>query len=202
MDSFPAFFPLRGGRVVVAGHGAMADAKARLFEGSPATVERIAGDAAMDRRSYEGARLAFVAGDDREFRRAASAAARAAHVPVNVVDDADLCDFHTPALIDRGSVVVAVGTAGASPLLAAVLRDALEAHTPRRIGVLAALLGRHRGEIRQVFPDLDRRSAFLRTMIEGPVGKAALGGDADLAAARLEAALAEVHQGRGGARSP
>ena len=33
MDSFPAFLPLAGRRVVVVGEGEGADAKARLFEG-------------------------------------------------------------------------------------------------------------------------------------------------------------------------
>ncbi|HWW24364.1 MAG TPA: siroheme synthase, partial [Caulobacter sp.] len=38
MDSFPAYFPLAGRRVVIAGSGEAADNKARLFDGSPATV--------------------------------------------------------------------------------------------------------------------------------------------------------------------
>ena len=40
MDSFPAFFPLTGRTVVIAGDGEGAEAKARLFAGSPATVLR------------------------------------------------------------------------------------------------------------------------------------------------------------------
>jgi len=64
MDSFPAFFPMRGARVVVAGEGEMAEAKARLFAGSPAQVQRLQGAAALDPAAYQGARLAFVAGDD------------------------------------------------------------------------------------------------------------------------------------------
>ena len=34
MDSFPAFFPLRGKRVVIAGDGEPAEAKARLLAGA------------------------------------------------------------------------------------------------------------------------------------------------------------------------
>ena len=41
MESFPAFFPLAGRRVVIVGSGEHAQGKARLFEGSPAQVEHI-----------------------------------------------------------------------------------------------------------------------------------------------------------------
>jgi precorrin-2 dehydrogenase/sirohydrochlorin ferrochelatase len=191
MDSFPAFFPMTGARVVVAGDGDIAEAKAALFVGSPAQVVRLRGAAAIDRRSYVGARLAFVAGDDPVFRKAAAAAANAAHVPVNVVDDPALCDFFTPAVIDRGSVVVAVGTSGASPLLAATLRDELEVHTPAAIGALASLLGAHRVAIRAAFPEIGRRSEFLHAWMKGPAGRAGLAGDIETARRGLQDALAD-----------
>src|SRR5688572_27240740 len=122
MDAFPAFFPLAGRTVVIAGEGEGAEAKARLFEGSPATVRRLSGPDATDPLSYQGAALAFVASADDAFAEAAAAAARKAHVPVNVVDRPKLCDFTTPAVIDRGEVVAAIGTGGASPMLATLLR--------------------------------------------------------------------------------
>ena len=63
MDSFPAFFPLSGRRVVIVGAGEFADGKARLFEGSPAEVVRVPDDAqALNPETYRGAVLAFVAG--------------------------------------------------------------------------------------------------------------------------------------------
>ena len=46
MDAFPAFFPLAGRTVVIAGTGEAAEAKLRLFEGSPATLRRLEGAAA------------------------------------------------------------------------------------------------------------------------------------------------------------
>src|SRR5665213_1170712 len=128
MDAFPAFFPLAGATVVIAGAGEAADAKLRLFDGSPATVRRLA-----------GAALAFVASSDDAFAEAAAGAARAAHVPVNVVDRPALCDFTTPAVIDRGAVVAAIGTGGASPMLATLLRHDIEARVPEGAGRVAAL---------------------------------------------------------------
>ncbi|HKP77574.1 MAG TPA: siroheme synthase, partial [Phenylobacterium sp.] len=43
MDAFPAFFPLAGRSVVIAGEGEAAEAKVRLFAGSPATLVRLTG---------------------------------------------------------------------------------------------------------------------------------------------------------------
>src|SRR5450432_3766099 len=111
METFPAYYPLKGKRVVIAGDGEPAEAKARLFEGSPAQVLRLTGAAALDPDSYIGASLIFVASFDTGFRAAAARAARTARAPLNVVDDPNLSDFHTPAIIDRGQVVAAIGTA-------------------------------------------------------------------------------------------
>ena len=121
MDSFPAFFPLAGAKVVLAGKGPGIEAKARLLASSPAVLVRLEGNEALLPGAYRGARLAFVAGDDELFAQAAAAAARAAHVLVNVIDRPAWSDFNTPAVVDRGEVVAAIGTGGASPVLATLL---------------------------------------------------------------------------------
>ena len=200
MDAFPAFFPLAGRRVVIAGQGDAAEAKARLFDGSPATVVRLGWAEAVEARSYAGAALAFVAGGDEGFVTAAAAAARAAGVAVNVVDHPALCDFITPALVDRGEVVAAVGTTGAAPMLAALLRNDLEAAVPEGAGRVAALFRQLREEIRAALPDLARRRAFLREALSGPAAETAMRGDMAGAAQLLREALADegsaAHAGR------
>ena len=190
MNAFPAFFPLAGRTVVIAGAGEAADVKARLFEGSPARVVRVDGAAARDPATYAGAVLAFVAGGDIVFRAGARDAAKAAGVPVNVVDHPQLCDFTTPAVIDRGAVVVAVGTDGASPMLAALLRSDIEARVPEGAGRVAVLLREVQDEIRTALPNLAARRAFLRAALAGPAVQAAMSGDMDHAQNLLRAALA------------
>ncbi len=177
MEAFPAFFPLNGRRVVIAGEGEGAEAKARLLAGSPAAVSRLEGEAALAADSYAGAALVFVASPDAAFRAGAAAAARAAGAVVNVVDHPALSDFHTPAIIDRGQVVAAIGTAGAAPMLAAILRAELETRIPEGLGALARLLGEHQDAIRAAFPDLPRRRAFLRAVLGGGAMRAATDGD-------------------------
>jgi precorrin-2 dehydrogenase/sirohydrochlorin ferrochelatase len=191
MNAFPAYFPLAGRRVVIVGEGEAAEAKARLFAGSPAVVDRLSAAAGADARAYLGAVLAFVATPDDPAAEAASRAARAAGVPVNVVDRPRLSDFVTPAVIDRGEVVAAIGTGGTAPILASLLRGDIEARVPEGAGRVAALLGRMQGEVRAAFPDLPQRRAFLRRALDGPAAEAALSGDLARAEALLREAIAQ-----------
>jgi precorrin-2 dehydrogenase / sirohydrochlorin ferrochelatase len=189
MDVFPAYFPLKGRRVVIAGEGEGAEAKARLFADAPAEIVRLNGEAALKAASYKGATLAFIAHADPAFLAQAAAAARKACVPVNVVDRPGLCDFNTPAVIDRGEVVAAVGTGGSAPLLASLLRADIEARVPEGAGWVAALLRKMQIEVRAAFPDLPARRAFLRRVIDGPVAKAAMSGELEEAEALMRAAI-------------
>ncbi|HEX3367390.1 bifunctional precorrin-2 dehydrogenase/sirohydrochlorin ferrochelatase [Phenylobacterium sp.] len=197
MDAFPAFYPLSGKTIVIVGTGEAAEAKLRLFVGSPARIRRLEGEAALKPEAYEGAALAFIATDDDAFAEAAAGAARAAHVPVNVVDRPALCDFTTPALIDRGEVVAAIGTGGASPMLATLLRHDIEARVPEGAGHLAALFAGMQDEVRKALPEPHRRRAFLRAALNGPAAEAALRGDKALAATLLRQALARDEPGAG-----
>jgi precorrin-2 dehydrogenase/sirohydrochlorin ferrochelatase len=197
MDSFPAFFPLLGKTVVIVGAGEAAEAKVRLFEGSPATLRRLDGEAALDPKSYADAALAFVASPDDAFAAAAAGAARAANVPVNVVDRPSLCDFTTPAVIDRGRVVAAIGTGGASPMLATLLRHDIETRVPEGAGRVAALFSSMQAEVRQALPEPHRRRAFLRAALASPAADAAMRGDTAIAVSLLRAALARDEPGAG-----
>lgn len=189
MDAFPAFIPLTGQRVIIAGEGEAAEAKARLLAGSPAELVRLTGAAALKPEAYTGAVLAFIAGDD-IFAAEASKAARAGGALVNAVDRPALSDFNTPAVIDRGAVVAAIGTAGAAPMLAAMLRGDIEARIPAGAGRLAAMLQRRRDEVRRRYPATEARRAFLRGVLDGPVAEAAMAGDLEAAEVRLTEALA------------
>ena len=189
MDAFPAYFPLAGKTVVVAGSGEAAEAKARLFVGSPANVLRIEGAAALEQQTYCGAVLAFIADPDEAFVTRAAAAARSAGVLVNVTDRPQLCDFTTPAVIDRGEVVAAIGTGGASPMLAAMLRNDIEQQIPEGTGRVAALFRQFQEQVRTRFPELGQRRAFLRLALSGPAAQAALAGDMVLAAEHFVQAI-------------
>jgi len=198
LDVFPAFFPLKGAVVVIVGDGEGAEAKARLFEGSPAEVRRFSGDATLKPETYEGALFAFIADAEDSVLAEAAQAARAAGALVNVTDRPAMCDFTTPAVIDRGSVVAAVGTGGGSPTLAARLRNDIEQKVPEGAGRAAALLASFQADVKARFPDLGERRSFLRKALDGAAIKAALDGDMALGRVLFERELAEPGSSRMG----
>ena len=156
MHSLPLFHRIAGQSVMVLGEGAMAEAKARL-------VERAGGVVVGEHDS--AARLAFIALDDPE---AATARLRARGVLVNVADRPELCDFTLPSVLERGPVLVAVSTGGASAGLAKALRLRLETLLPASLGTLAEALATARGAIRARWPDAAaRRGAIDAALTEG-----------------------------------
>lgn len=74
--------------------------------------------------------ILFVVGLDAATSRALAEAARRAGVLVNVEDVPELCDFHVPAQVRRGDLLLAISTAGRSPALSRVLREDLERRFP------------------------------------------------------------------------
>jgi precorrin-2 dehydrogenase/sirohydrochlorin ferrochelatase len=75
--------------------------------------------------------------------------AGAAGVLVNVEDDIARSDFHSPAVVRRGDLTVAISTGGKSPGLAAAIRRRIEASFgadwEARLDRVAALRARWRG---------------------------------------------------------
>lgn len=149
MDSLPLYHRLTGQPVIVLGEGEAALAKRRLLERAGV---RCVGEDDAD------ARLAFIALDAPE---AAAARLKARGLLVNVVDRPELCDFTVPSLLERGPVLVAVGTGGVSAGLAKALRLRLEGLLPASLGELALGLGAARAALRRRFPDAAGRRRAL-----------------------------------------
>jgi uroporphyrin-III C-methyltransferase/precorrin-2 dehydrogenase/sirohydrochlorin ferrochelatase len=152
LPALPLFHNIAGQPVIVLGSGEAAAAKRRL-------VER-AGGIPVDESA--DARLAFVAPEAGEFAPENMVARlRARGMLVNCVDRPDLCDFTTPAILDRSPVLLAIGTGGASAGLAKALRLRLEQLLPQRLGALAGALSGARGGMRQRWPDAGERRRAL-----------------------------------------
>ena len=81
---------------------------------------------ALDARDFAGLTLLYVAGVERVRAAELAGRARAARVLVNVEDRPELCDFHVPAIVRRGDLIVAVSTGGRVPTLATRVREWLE----------------------------------------------------------------------------
>ncbi|HEY9091859.1 precorrin-2 dehydrogenase/sirohydrochlorin ferrochelatase family protein [Parasphingorhabdus sp.] len=161
MNQFPIFVNLRGRKVILIGSGEMADAKRRLYERAGAII--------TDDEQAEAA-LAVVALEHDDEAEMAAKHLKKRDILVNVVDRPDLCDFTTPAIIDRHPVLIAIGTGGASAGLAKALRQRLERLLPDSLGSLAENLLAARGRIRRQWPD----SAHRRRAIDAALDPGAM----------------------------
>ncbi len=152
MARLPAFFALENKRAVVAGGSHAAAWKAELLSAAGAAVDvfaptvsedMLALGAALPRgaitiheriwaaQDFAGAAIAVAdCADDREAARFA-AAARAAGVPVNVIDRPAFCDFAFGAIVNRSPLVIGISTDGASPVFGQAIRAKIEALIPK-----------------------------------------------------------------------
>jgi uroporphyrin-III C-methyltransferase / precorrin-2 dehydrogenase / sirohydrochlorin ferrochelatase len=207
MRFLPVFLNTSSWLVIVVGSGEPARGKLRLLRAAGAHVRWFSRDVDVAEEMLtlsgpgrleisfgdplkadlaDAVAIVSAAGDALDAQIAARA--RRHRIPVNVVDRPELSTFIFPAIVDRGEVVVAIGTGGASPILARRLRELIEALLPTRIGELAQLIGRHRRRFAAVPRALSPRR-FWENIIAGPIAEAVLAGRSDKAEARLVAAI-------------
>ena len=123
----------------------------------------------FEANDIDGAWLVVAATNDRAVNAAVAAAANAARIPCNVVDDRELSSFIMPAIIDRSPVQIAISTGGTSPVLARLIRERLETLLDGSLGTLAAFADRWRDAVKRKFADIGARRRFLSWMLTGPV---------------------------------
>ncbi|HEX9178984.1 MAG TPA: siroheme synthase CysG, partial [Burkholderiales bacterium] len=208
MEFLPIFLNLRDRPCLVVGGGEVAARKVALLleAGAAVTVlapelcETLAEQAAAGRIAHRAAAfatgaldqavLAIAATDNREVNRQVSDEAKRRRIPVNVVDDPDLCTFIMPAIVDRSPVVIAVSTGGASPVLARLMRAKIESLIPAGYGRLAALVDRFRDAVKQKLPQPARRP-FWERVLQGPVAEMVFSGREQAAEAALRREIEE-----------
>jgi uroporphyrin-III C-methyltransferase/precorrin-2 dehydrogenase/sirohydrochlorin ferrochelatase len=169
----PVFLALEGKRCVLAGGSHAAAWKAELLSAAGARVEVYAGDVSEEMRQVaadaprgeiviiergwkpediSGAAVAIGAFEDDEgaaLFAAAARAARAAGVPVNVIDKPAFCDFSFGAIVNRSPLVIGISTDGAAPVFAQAIRAKLEALLPNGFAHWAAAAGRWRSMVKE-----------------------------------------------------
>ena len=111
--------------------------------------------------------LAIAATDDKAVNRAVYEAAKTRRIPVNVVDQPELCTFIMPSIIDRSPVIAAVSTGGASPVLARLIRARLETLIPAAYGRLAKLVAEFRAAVKIRFQHPEARRRFWEEVLQG-----------------------------------
>jgi precorrin-2 dehydrogenase len=162
---FPMFLKLEGRRCLVVGAGTIAEGKIGGLIATDASIRVIAPEATAqvqawagegkidwERRTFQpcdlqGAFLVVAATSSTPLHEEIFAEARKLGVLCNVVDVPHLCDFFYPAIVRRGSLQIAISTAGESPALSQRLRKELEQQFGPEYEAWVAAIGEARAEL-------------------------------------------------------
>ena len=208
MQNFPLFARIQDRHCLVVGGGAVATRRAGQLLKAGARITIVAPELSPEildweesgrvvavREAFQGnlpadCWLVIAATADPVVNRAVAAAAEAAKLFCNVVDEPELCTFIMPTIVDRDPVTIAISSAGSSPVLARWIKGLVEETLPSRIGALASLAGRWRKKVRAALPDFDDRRRFWQEALRGEVADHAYAGKEEASEAALESALA------------
>ncbi len=187
MRHFPIFLDLTGRRVLFSGAGDISESKIRLVMKTAAIIEVYGHDPnrqirewantgriKLSRRRLQDADignavLLYCANGQTRPDRDAARLAEARGVLVNVVDNLEDSHFITPAIVDRNPVTVAIGTEGAAPVLARLIKSDLETRLPVATGALARIARSFRGRAALIRSPRKRREFWARFFgREGP----------------------------------
>ena len=166
----PVFLALVGKRALLAGGGQGAAWKAELLSAAGAQVDVYADEVSEEMQALAaapargaivvrerawraadlvGAAVAVGAFDDDEGAAAFAGAARAAGVPVNVIDKPAFCDFSFGSIVNRSPLVIGISTDGAAPVFAQAIRAKLEALLPQGFAAWAQAAARWRAALKE-----------------------------------------------------
>ncbi|MGB5261912.1 MAG: siroheme synthase CysG [Gammaproteobacteria bacterium] len=212
MDYLPIFLKVQDRPCLVVGGGKVAARKASLLQRAGAQVTVVApeicddlqhmtaqGEVAHARRAFRDSdiddkALVIAATNDKDINRHVSSLAGDRHIPVNVADNPQLCNFIMPSVIDRSPVLVAVSTGGSSPVLARLLRARLESFIPAAYGRLARLVDEYRQDVKRRFAEPVKRRYFWESILQGRVSELLFAGQEDKARSALEQAIDDTDE--------
>jgi uroporphyrin-III C-methyltransferase / precorrin-2 dehydrogenase / sirohydrochlorin ferrochelatase len=207
MASFPIFVEVGRTAPLVVGGGHLALSKARLLlkradrvgviaaamvEGfrpliEDGRVERLTATSVEE--ALRGRPLVISATENDKEDTHVSAVARQRNIPINVPDRPHLSTFAIGAMVDRGTVTVAIGTEGAAPVLATRLRAAIEQELHPRLGRLADIARDYRDAVASAIAPGPGRRMFWHAIFGGAAAQAILAGDETAGRAAIEARL-------------
>lgn len=207
MKHFPVFLDLKGRHCLVIGGGSVATRKvnnllkadAKVVVISPQISEELKhfGDdnkITVIEREFElsdiaVAFLVVAATNDSKVNAQIAKQANNANTMVNVADNAKLCSFIFPSVLDRSPVTIAVSTGGASPVLARQLRMKLETMIPSACGRLAGITEEYREKVKQHFPKQEQRKHFWENALKGTFAELVYAGQDSAARKILDESL-------------
>lgn len=211
MDYFPLFIDLKNKDCLVVGGGEVAFRKVTALRRAGARVHVVARQFNDDwesladddqvlvyQQDYQpdclsGKTLVIAASNDLETNAAIYKHATQINIPINVVDNPQLCSFVFPAIVERDPITIAICSNGNAPVLARLLRAKIETMIPFQYGQLADLAKRYRNKVKHAFPNTNQRRKFWESVFEGKVAQQVFAGETGQAEQTLKDQLSNNH---------
>jgi precorrin-2 dehydrogenase/sirohydrochlorin ferrochelatase len=185
MRYYPVNLDIKGRQCLVVGGGRVGSRKVDTLvqcgavvtvvsaEVSPA-VKQLADEKAilLKQRAYrasdvEGMFLVIGATDNETLNRQINADAERLNLLCNIADRPEICNFILPAIVRRGSFVMAISTAGKSPAFAKHVRKRLETQFGPEYGVVLELMGAIRSKLLAGAHEPEVHKPLFEQLIDG-----------------------------------
>lgn len=190
MAFFPMYVDITDKHVLIVGGGHTALQKIKAVLEFGAIIHVIAQDVSKEVEDISGnhpdqikiVRRAFVEDDilanpdyycmvvaatnDRQLNSHISDICNRHRIPVNVVDDPELCSFIFSSIYKNKDLVCAISSSGESPVLTQYVKDVLKKQLPDNIGEINEYMGRVRRRLKDEIPDMSERKKVLKEILE------------------------------------
>lgn len=178
MGYFPFFIDIKGKKGLIIGGGAIAEHKLRkILAYEPDitvvatrindSIKSIEGVKIIEREfvnsDLEGCSFCIAATDDKKFNAYVAGVCRKYHIFINVVDDKDNCQFLFPSVYKAGNLSIGISTQGASPYIAADIKNRIVSELPPDIEQILDYLCSIRESIKEKVDDSSKRAAIFKT---------------------------------------
>ncbi len=177
------------GTILIIGGGEIAAAKTEALASVGAEVEILAENiseaveilcakhgfktthAPYNKKYLKGKKIVVAATDNDAVNEKIAKDCNKADILVNVVDNPPLCDFIFPALVRRGNLQIAISSSGISPVLARMVKHAIEQAVPVTFTNLIRFMGDKKLELREKFTKIQPRRLIGEAIYHGPIAE-------------------------------
>ena len=178
MENFPIFIDINKKPVTIFGGGDIALRKAILLIKANPLLTIVAKEFSEDfmefikenklsflHKSYEPSDiksqiLIVAATDNKSINKSISKTAEEKRIPVNVVDQPELCTFTMGSIVERDALVIAISSGGKAPVLARMIREKMEGLIPSSYAKLVCFAGTMRNKVKKKINQMEKRRGF------------------------------------------